>query len=140
MPPQYLYEENNGIHQLNTAKNCFQSLRGYSPIRLAGDQVPAVYCCFSNSLEQGPIRILAFLGAAALRERPRLKWQYFGNGKWRDLNVADETKGFQNSGLISFNGKPDFEKHLVLVKRAIGFVYKIFSVAMTICQKRFTFG
>jgi baseplate J-like protein len=110
LPPQYLYDENNGIHQLNTAKNCFQSLRGYSPIRLAGDQVPAVYCCFSNSLEQGPIRILALLGAAALRERPRLKWQYFGNGKWRDLNVADETKGFQNSGLISFNGKPDFEK------------------------------
>lgn len=50
------------------------------------------------------------MGAAALLERPRLKWQYFGSGKWRDLNVADETKGFQNSGLISFNGKSDFEK------------------------------
>ncbi len=108
--PQYLYEENNGVGQLQTAKRCFQSLRGYRPIRLAGDEVPAVYCCFSNPLEQGPIRILALLGAAALRERPRLKWQYYGSGKWRDLNVADETKGFQNSGLISFNGKPDFEK------------------------------
>ena len=110
LSPQYLYEENNGVGQLSTAQNCFQSLRGYSPIRLAGDEVPAVYFCFSNPLEQGPIRILTLLGAAALLERPRLKWQYFGSGKWRDLNVADETKGFQNSGLISFNGKSDFEK------------------------------
>lgn len=108
--PQYLYEENNGVGQLNTAQSCFQSLRGYSPIRLAGDEVPAVYFCFNNPLEQGPIRILALLGAAALLERPRLKWEYFGSGKWRHLNVADETKGLQNSGLISFNGKSDFEK------------------------------
>lgn len=110
LSPQYLYEENNGVGQLSSAQSCFQSLRGYSPIRLAGDEVPAVYFCFSNPLEQGPIRILTLLGAAALLERPRLKWQYFGSGKWRDLNVADETKGFQNSGLISFNGKSDFEK------------------------------
>lgn len=110
LSPQYLYEENNGVGQFSTAQNCFQSLRGYSPIRLAGDEVPAVYFCFSNPLEQGPIRTLTLLGAAALLERPRLKWQYFGSGKWRDLNVADETKGFQNSGLISFNGKSDFEK------------------------------
>lgn len=110
LSPQYLYEENNGVGQLSSAQSCFQSLRGYSSIRLAGDEVPAVYFCFSNPLEQGPIRILTLLGAAALLERPRLKWQYFGSGKWRDLNVADETKGFQNSGLISFNGKSDFEK------------------------------
>lgn len=110
LSPQYLYEENNGVGQLSSAQSCFQSLRGYSPIRLAGDEVPAVYFCFSNPLEQGPIRILTLLGAAELLERPRLKWQYFGSGKWRDLNVADETKGFQNSGLISFNGKSDFEK------------------------------
>lgn len=108
--PKYLYEENNGVSQLRTAKSCFQMLRGYSPICLAGDEMPAVYCCFSKPLQQGPIRILALLGKSALRQRPRLRWQYFGSGKWQDLNVADETKSFQNSGLISFNGKSDFEK------------------------------
>ena len=108
--PEFIYEQNNGVGSVKSAKSCLSQLRGYSPIRPAGDKVPAVYCCFSMPLINGPIRILALLGNSGLWQRPRLNWQYFGGGKWRDINAADETRGFENSGIISFNGAPDFEK------------------------------
>lgn len=110
LSPEFIYEENNGKGQIKSAKQCFNQLGGYTPIRLAGDNVPTIYCCFSMPLVNGPIRILTLLGNGELWQRPRLKWQYFGSGKWRDINIADETKSFENSGIISFNGMNDFEK------------------------------
>lgn len=108
--PEFIYEQNNGVGMLKRAKDCFNGLRGYDPIHMAGDKIPTVYFCLSSPLINGPIRILALLGKPSLLRKPVLKWQYFGSGKWRSLNVADETKNFENSGIISFNGTPDFEK------------------------------
>lgn len=54
----------------------------------------------------------AFSGAGSAR-RPPLKWEYWGDGRWRPLNPADGTENLRKSGLVSFNAVPDMrEKRL----------------------------
>lgn len=108
--PEYFFERNNMRDLLLRTDSCLNQGTGYYPVKLYGDREDAVYLGFTAPFPLGPVRILAVMGAYSHRKRPPLRWQYWGDGRFRDLNPADETENFMKSGLISFNALPDFQK------------------------------
>lgn len=73
-----------------------------------------LYLMFDKPLVGGPIKILFELGTVKSSKAPRYKWQVLkktaGKIHWSDLEVLDETRNFQETGLLTFIGEEDHEK------------------------------
>jgi hypothetical protein len=103
----------------------FTSLGGaaFVPFVRAADTEPALYLGFDQAFENRPVLLyvqiaplsvadLASLGDAS--SPPTLEWEYSGPNGWAPLGAADETRGFAESGLVSFIGPSDFTSSAVL--------------------------
>lgn len=84
-------------------------LDGVSEIRLLERPktgCPSVWFAFRKPLRGGPVRIAFQRFGKTLAAPPALRWEYYGkrNGtsRWIELQVADETGHFAESGIVSF--------------------------------------
>ena len=83
----------------------------FQPFRPLDDRLPAVYFGFDRSLPVGLVSLFVSVPEAGEAETPPdvppLDWGYLSTAGWADLDVLDETAGFQTSGVLQFVGQPD---------------------------------
>lgn len=95
----------------------------FVPFSRAADTEPTLYLGFDRAFENRPVLLyvqiapltiadLNSLGDASLP--PTLVWEYAGPAGWAPLGATDETRGFADSGLVSFIGPSDFTSSTVL--------------------------
>lgn len=69
---------------------------------------PAVYLGFDSPPVGLPIKMLFYIAGVVSRNMPILEWEYSGpGGEWKKMNLADETQGFNRTGVVTFTGHPD---------------------------------
>lgn len=69
-----------------------------------------MYLGFQTAPLGAPIKILFCIADDRERADTPLLWEYWNGSKWKSLNPADETKHFSRTGLVIFEGTPDFKK------------------------------
>ncbi len=78
----------------------------------------AAYFCLKKPINGGPITLYFNIPESKERQGLPLKWEYLGREhgreKWLELKVSDETKMLTRSGLITFIGKTDFSRAILL--------------------------
>lgn len=78
------------------------------------EKFPELYFSFDKCFSGGPIRVYFQAESVNAETLPALKWEYWGrvNGvdRWVELKIADETKSFKHSGIITFIAKDNFRK------------------------------
>lgn len=97
----------SGERQLLEASSCLGQMYAFHPVRLAGDKCPALYIGTDQPWRQGPCRILWIMERGRQDAMPPLKWEYEAEGRWREMNPADETGCFSRTGLAAFSGIGD---------------------------------
>lgn len=75
-----------------------------------GDARRTLYMKFSKPLTDGPIKMLMTMEESIPEELPRLEFEYLGSDGFYPLPVMDETESMRKSGVLTFMGRPDFEK------------------------------
>lgn len=85
-------------------------LYGYSPVLVTEDEKPALYIGFQEPLSRGPIRMLAVTETGNQDNQPHLKWEYYGEGKFKEFHPVDETRNLGQTGAITFNGFTNMQK------------------------------
>lgn len=79
------------------------------PFQGLEQDVPAMYWGFSEALREGPVKILFSLFDTIPEQLPLLTFEYYGSGRWKALNMVDETENFRVTGILTLIGEPDFE-------------------------------
>lgn len=92
----------NGIH--NKQYSYFEPFKG---ITLKN---PSLYLGFSIPPLHGPIKILFSMVETMDQKMPSLSYEYYTGGKWKSLNVIDETNQFRTTGILTLIGSPNFER------------------------------
>jgi hypothetical protein len=108
--PEYFVERNNQKERLLEANACLGGIHGYRPVVLMEDEKPSMYLGFQKPLTKGPIKLLAVTECKNRDRQPRLRWEYYGNGRFQEFHPVDETQNFIQTGMITFNGLDDMEK------------------------------
>ena len=75
-----------------------------------GEPRMALYMRFSKPLDEGPIKMLFTMEESIPEEMPRLAYEYLSAGGFQPLPVMDETESMRRSGVVTFMGRPDFER------------------------------
>lgn len=120
--PTHLVVSNNLVTRCFRAEECLKQPYVFSPVFPAGDKVPTLYLGMEQPFQEGPLRMLWMVENGNMDKRPPLQWEYYGNGRWRNLNPADETEYFRKTGLITFTGPDDavrteiFGQHLYWIR------------------------
>ncbi len=96
--------------QLWAPSECLGQMYGFYPIRLAQDGRPAVYIGTDLPWKKGPLRLLWIMDRLGQKNRPPIRWEYEAADQWRDLNPADETEYFEQTGTVTFSGPDDWVK------------------------------
>lgn len=108
--PEYFVERNNLKERLLEANACLGGIHGYRPVVLAEDVKPSMYLGFQRPLSKGPIKLLAVTECKNRDCQPRLRWEYYGNGRFQEFHPVDETRNLGQAGMITFNGLEGMEK------------------------------
>lgn len=104
--PEYIFVENNLIF-----KDCLNKLElksSFKPFEPLPDNYPTIYFGFDKELKEGPISFFVHIDESFEYPEdflPRIEWQCLidvDNGKWEELKVSDETRGFTKSGMVQF--------------------------------------
>ncbi len=80
------------------------AVRPFAPL---GGQCPALYLGFRQPLLSGPLRLFFFFREKGGRKNANLLWEYSNGRHFHELNVVDGTRGFSQSGLVTFMGHGD---------------------------------
>lgn len=108
--PEYFVETNNRRERLMEAEACLGGIHGYRPVALAEDEKPSMYLGFHKPLSKGPIKLLAVTESKNRDRQPRLRWEYYGNGRFQEFHPVDETQNLGQTGILTFNGLAGMEK------------------------------
>jgi hypothetical protein len=86
--------------------------RSFIPIRPPAGSQPAVHFCFDRALPQGLMSLYLHVpddaeGSSHTSEAATFTWEVHSEGRWLQLGVLDETRGFLGSGMIQFVGTAD---------------------------------
>lgn len=108
--PQNLVLCNNHEIRHLRADECLKQPYPLTPFFSAGDEAPTLYIGMGQPFREGPLRILWIVDHVHKEKLPTLQWEYYGNGRWRALNPADETEYFRKTGLITFTAPDDAAK------------------------------
>lgn len=112
-PPVWFYTKNNREEALARAAACMGAMKPFLPVRGMGEPGDALYLGFGERLERGPVRMLFVMEHDFERKRPQLSWEYYKDGKWKELHPADETQSLSRTGIVTFQGIPDATKGTV---------------------------
>lgn len=69
----------------------------------------ALYLGFKKAPIGSPIRFLLTF-EEYIEGAEKFDWEYFGSGKWKELNLIDETNHLTRTGIVTWNGREDFTK------------------------------
>lgn len=69
-----------------------------------------LYLKFTMPFREGPVRLLFSTEETLQEELPGLAFEYYTAHGFRPLSVMDETQRMKKSGVITFMGRPDFER------------------------------
>lgn len=105
--PGSFYEKNNLEERYFEADHCLGAMKAHQPVFGTGDREPALYLGFRERMEQGPVRILWVMEHDLEKKPPELVWEYFRDGRWRDLHPADGTESLRKTGILTFPGMAD---------------------------------
>jgi hypothetical protein len=90
------------INNMEWMKRCFKPF--YQT------EASGYYFGFSSPPCDGPIRLLFSLSEKReLKASHLLRWEYLGKDGFTRLNVMDETRNFEKTGLVTFMGRNDFQ-------------------------------
>lgn len=92
------------VGQLEHGKVCFTLFRNL------GSTEKMLYLKFTMPFREGPFGMLFSLEETIQEELPGLTFEYYAVGGFHPLSVMDETQRMRKSGVITFMGRPDFEK------------------------------
>lgn len=70
----------------------------------------ALYLGFGRAPVGGPIKILFQLKKTAGEIPYPLKWEYYSEHGFKELNVTDETENFRKTGIVTLTGRNDFRR------------------------------
>lgn len=76
--------------------------KGFVPFFGTDAPGAAVYLGFTYPPKNGPYRILWDIRENPASREPRLLWEYYADGKWRPVNMVDETVSFTKPGSTIF--------------------------------------
>jgi hypothetical protein len=83
----------------------------FQPFQPLDERLPAIHLGFDRPLPVGLVSIYTATPATGQAEAPpllpSLTWEYLSTEGWSQLEVVDETAGFQTSGMLQFIGPPD---------------------------------
>ena len=109
LPDQCLSENNFVFTDHSDA--CRWHGQAFSPFCRVDDIQPAVYFSFDRCLPAGLVSLYIDIALNSSRNLPQnispFTWEYESTDGWIELNVIDETVGFQQSGVVQFIGPPD---------------------------------
>lgn len=110
MEPEYFFCRSNLEERFVRAASCFEGLYPWKPFWQSDDEAAAVYVGLDRPFTEGPVRMLWVLKAMGQQKMPVLEWEYMGPGsRFKALNPADSTENFRQTGLVTFEGNPDWE-------------------------------
>lgn len=108
--PEYFFCRSNMEERFVRAEVCFQGIYPWKPFWQGADETAAVYIGLDRPVTEGPVRMLWVLKALGTKKMPVLEWEYLGaGGRFKALNPADSTENFRQTGLVTFEGNPDWE-------------------------------
>jgi len=84
--------------------------KGFVPFRRTGTEQRALYLGFERPPLDGPYRIFWDIRENPTASAPRLTWEYLADGKWRPLNMVDETRSFTRTGFTILLDNHDFTR------------------------------
>lgn len=80
-----------------------------------------LYLCFDKALVGGPTRLLVDVKSQSAELKPSYKWEMLryegGHYKWMELDVIDDTDGFQKTGLITWIGHENHAPYQLFSKQ-----------------------
>lgn len=104
--PQYIVEHHN--MQMKLLKG--NKTKELPFVRQMGVEERAVYLGFQTPPYGSPIKILFLLHKNNLKTPYPLKWEYYSEHGFKEINVIDETEHLKKTGIVTFTAKKDFEK------------------------------
>lgn len=103
----------------NMETKCIRKIpsEGFAPFLYNNDGFLRMYFGFTKPFEELPVRLLVSVNGMADGDMPYLKYEYFAEsglkGRWRDLNVEDETYSMRQTGIISLLPDIKMEEHSI---------------------------
>lgn len=98
-----LYGERD-LKNLNHAMFLFESVK---------EETDTLYMGFDKPFTEGPVRLLIQLKENCEEMEEPLFFEYYGNHKWKSMNMIDKTRGFLKTGILTFSGNPDAQERVM---------------------------
>lgn len=100
----------NNLETVDMSGQDMINIGGFKPFFQTGLDKAAVYLGFNVAPKGAPIKLLVAIRDSTERDRSNQLWEYYDGGRWRHLNMVDETEGFLRSGFIIIMDNWDFAK------------------------------
>jgi hypothetical protein len=101
----------NGFSYQDVTDACRWGRQPFQPFQSLDERLPAIHLGLDRPL---PVALVSFYATIPTRGEadpapalPTLTWEYLATGGWSQLEVLDETAGFQRSGMLQFIGPSD---------------------------------
>ncbi len=108
--PDLIVRENNLERETWTARQLVGEDDKFAVAECRGEDKMCMYFGFDKPIDMGPVRFLALMEEGMEETVPNIGYEYYGDGRFKSLNVIDETSHFKRTGLITFMGQTDFAK------------------------------
>ena len=74
------------------------------------DKKAACYLGFLQPPMGAPLKFLFVMEDSMRQDMPMVKWEYLGEGGWKEMHPMDGTKRFHHTGMISWSGNYDMRR------------------------------
>lgn len=108
--PDWMIQENNLECRTWTAGQFGESGAEFAVAECRSEDKMCMYLGFDKPVDKGPVRFLALMAEGMEEAVPNVGYEYYGDGRFKSLNVIDETSHFKRTGLVTFMGQTDFAK------------------------------
>lgn len=108
--PSWFYCRSNMEEKFLKADSCLEGLYPWQPFWQCSDEEAAVYIGLDRPVTEGPVRMLWVIQSSGDTRRPALSWEYSAlGGRFKELNPDDGTEHLKRTGLVTFEGRDDWE-------------------------------
>lgn len=106
--PEQIWLKNN-LEEVRCSGQEFREEREHREIFTTVDKKEkALYLGFELPPIGAPVCMLWQMENRLPGQRDSLMWEYYNSSGWQELNLADETRNFTRTGLVTFVGHQDF--------------------------------
>ncbi|MDE7272908.1 MAG: baseplate J/gp47 family protein, partial [Lachnospiraceae bacterium] len=108
--PDLMIQENNLEREIWPAGQLGEGETQFAVAECRSEDKMCMYMGFDKPIDKGPVRFLALMAEGMEEALPNVGYEYYGDGRFKSLNVIDETSHFKRTGLVTFMGQTDFAK------------------------------